>query len=86
MATTNKAQRLTHYDAQLKALESLADKAPYHIDSDPEYIALTALVVDWDMGKRRFCPSLKQEIFNLHRSIHQRVEACYYFSRGVAWG
>ena len=85
MATT-KSERIAHYDAQLKALETLAGKAQYHIDSDPDYIALTALVVAWEWGERRFSPRLKQEIFNLHRAVSLRVDASYYFIRGVAWG
>lgn len=85
MATT-KSARLAHYDAQLKRLEELATKAQYHIDSDPDYIAVCAIVTDWDMGKRRFSPRLKQEIFNLHRAVSLRVDASYYFIRGVTWG
>lgn len=73
MAIT-KTARINDYNAQLMRMQTLADSASYHIDSDPDYIALVGLITDYEFGERRFCPAFKQEVFNLRRAVCLRVE------------
>lgn len=70
-----KNQKINHLDRALKALETIADKVGYHIDSDPDYIELVRMSVDWQYGEFRMNREHRTTMELLHRAVTNRVYA-----------
>lgn len=70
-----KNQKLNHLDRALKCLQDIADKVHYHIDSDPDYIELVRLSVDWEFNGMRMTKDNRLTMELLHRAVTNRVYA-----------
>lgn len=70
-----KTQKIAHLDRALKNLEGIADKVGYHIDSDPDYIELVRMSVDWQYGEFRMNREIRTTMELLHRAVTNRVYA-----------
>lgn len=73
MSTKN--QKIRHLDTALVNLEKIADRIGYHIDSDPDYIELVRLSVNWQYGDIRMNRDLRTSMELLHRAVVNRVYA-----------
>jgi hypothetical protein len=70
-----KNQKIRHLDSALVNLEKIAGKVGYHIDSDPDYIELVRITVDWQYGDIRMNKEVRTSMELLHRKITNRVYA-----------
>lgn len=70
-----KKQKMSHLNTALVNLEKIADRVHYHIDSDPDYIELIRLFVDWQYGELRMNRELRLQMELLHRAVVNRVYA-----------
>ncbi len=71
----SKKQKIRHLDTALVNLEKIADRIGYHIDSDPDYIELVRMSVDWQYGEFRMNREIRTKMELLHRAVTNRVYA-----------
>lgn len=70
-----KNQKIDHLDRALLNLQNIADRVHYHIDSDPDYIALVKLATDWQCSYIRMNRDVRLNMELLHRAVTNRVYA-----------
>ena len=71
-----KQYRIKALDSDLLYIEKLADSRGVDIDAMPEWVALTALVVAYQFGERRFCHSFMVEYGNIRYIVINKIGGC----------
>jgi hypothetical protein len=70
-----KKQKISQLDKALYNLQNIADRVHYHIDSDPDYVALTKMATDWQFGYIKMNRKVRLDMELLHRAVNNRVYA-----------
>lgn len=71
-----KEYRIKVLDSDLLYIERLADSRGVDIDTMPEWVALTALVVAYQFGERKYCHSFMVEYGNIRHIVMNRIGGC----------
>ena len=74
--TISKQHKLRQLDNDLLIIEHQADSIGFDIDSLPEWQELTALVVAYQWGERRYCHSFMVEYGILQNKVMKAIGGC----------